>query len=355
MDKRVIIYRILIVAQALWLLSGPAPMAHAQYGRNTIRIVGSSTVYPFASLVAETFADTTSFKRPAIESTGSGGGFQLFCAGVGMEHPDINNASRRMKPDEFANCVAHGVDHIVEIKIGYDGIVLANSKQSVAFSLTRKDIFLALASTVPDPADHQTLVSNPYQTWHAINPRLPDIPIRVLGPSPTSGTRDAFLWLAMKGGADQMVADGDLKTGSGQQHFPLCTIRQDGTYIEEGENDALIVHKLEKHTDSLGIFGFSFLIGNNARLQGSRIDGVSPTVADIASGRYSLSRPLFIYVKMAHVDHIPGIREFLELFTSERMWGPQGMLPANGLVPMTDPERSHYRDIARRLPPLVMQ
>jgi phosphate transport system substrate-binding protein len=236
-----------------------------------------------------------------------------------------------------------------------DAVKLVFRAGSLAAGILYKDIFLALASAVPDPAGHQPLVSNPYQTWHAINPRLPDIPIRVLGPSPTSGTRDAFLRLAMKGGADQMITNGDLKTGLPRQHFPLCTIREDGAYIEEGENDALIVHKLEKHIDSLGIFGFSFLIGNETRLQGSLIDGVAPTATDIASGRYALSRPLFIYVKRAHVDHIPGIREFLELFTSERMWGPQGMLPASGLVPMTDPERSHYRDIARRLPPLVMQ
>ncbi len=328
-------------------------MASAQYGRETISIIGSSTVYPFARIVAETFARETAYPTPTIEPTGSGGGFRLFCAGIGVEHPDLCNASRRIRADEFAICEQNGVGPIVEIKIGYDGVVMANNRQAPAFHLTRGEIFLALAKAVPDPAGTRSIVANPYPTWRAIDPRLPDLPIRVLGPSTTSGTRDAFMQLAMEAGADQIGGHAASRPSAGRLDAARGrSLRTDGAYVEEGEDDPLIVHKLINHPDALGIFGFGMLVQNADHIKGASIDGVMPTAAGIAAGRYPLSRPLYIYVKSAHVDRIPGIREFLTLFTSEAMWGPNGALPAQGLVPMAATERERQREIARRLTPL---
>ncbi len=342
------LFRIVIIASAVWSLSGPFTNARAQYGRDTLRIVGSSTVYPFAQTVAAFFSEKTAFKVPVIESTGSGGGFHLFCAGVGVEHPDIVNASRRINPEEFNTCMANGVEQISEIMIGYDGIVVANSIHSTPFHLSRKDLFLALAKTVPDPKNLGAFVANPYRSWRGVNPMLPDIPIRVYGPSSTSGTRDAFIKLAMEGGADQ------IKEMDGSRNRQDQTLRDDGAYIEEGENDDVIVYKLSRHPDALGIFGFSFLDKNTDKLQGSLIDGVSPSAVTIASGHYPLSRPLYLYVKCAHADRIPGLRTYLQTFTAEKMWGPGGKLAKKGLVPMTDEERTRNLKVSRQLPILEM-
>ena len=341
-----LILQVLVVAHAVWLVPGLCSQARAQYGRDTIRVVGSSTVYPFAKTVAGIFADKTAFKPPIVESTGSGGGFRLFCAGVGVEHPDIVNASRCIKPEEFDTCVANGVEQVVEIRIGYDGIVVANSNRSTPFNLMRRDLFLALAKTVPDPANRRGFVPNPCRSWKCVNPRLPDIPIRVYGPSPTSGTRDAFSWLAMADGEAQ------IENVHGGNNGQIPKLREDGAYIEEGENDDIIVRKLERYPNALGIFGFSFLDRNKDRLQGTIVDGVAPSAVTIASGRYPLSRPLYLYVKKAHVDRIPGLRAYLEMFTSEEIWGPGGKLEEKGLVPMADPERIQYREAAQRLPAL---
>lgn len=347
MNTHVIMLRVLVAVYAVWLVSGLCSQAQAQYGRSTIRVVGSSTVYPFAKTVADVFAGKTAFKPPVIESTGSGGGFRLFCAGVGVEHPDIVNASRRIKSEEFDACIANGVKQVVEIVIGYDGIVIANNNHSALFNLTRKDIFLALSKTVPDSANQPGSVPNPCQTWRCVNPRLSNMPIQVYGPSSTSGTRDAFMTLAMAGGQARGKRAHDVNDRHGQ------TLREDGAYIEEGENDDIIVHKLERHPDALGIFGFGFLDRNKDRLQGAIIDGVAPSSVTIASGRYPLSRPLYLYVKKAHADRIPGLRVYLEVFTSEEIWGPGGKLAEKGLVPMTDPERTQYRKIAQQLLPVL--
>ncbi|QCQ21720.1 PstS family phosphate ABC transporter substrate-binding protein [Desulfoglaeba alkanexedens] len=338
---------------ALALVLGLSLMAQAQSSRDYISIVGSSTVYPFATVVAEQFGKTTPFKTPKIESTGSGGGFKLFCAGVGVEHPDITNASRRMKKSEFDQCQANGVKDIVEVKIGYDGIVVANSKSAEPFKLTRKDIFLALAKQVPDPKGSKTLVPNPYKTWKDVNPALPAKKIEVLGPPPTSGTRDAFSELVMEAGAKSFdwiaaIRNEDKKRFKAIAH----TIREDGAYIEAGENDNLIVQKLVANPDALGIFGFSFLDQNTDKIQGSFIEGVQPTFEAIASGEYPVSRPLFFYVKKAHVDTIPGIREYLAEFTSDKAWGPNGYLSEKGLIPMPDDERAKFAETAKELRPL---
>ncbi len=329
--------------------------AVAATGRDYIAIVGSSTVYPFATTVAEQFGKTTHFKTPKIESTGSGGGMKLFCAGLGIETPDITNASRRIKKSEYEKCRKNGVREITEVKIGYDGIVLANSKQAPRMSLSKRDIFLALAAEVPAPQGDGKLVANPYRTWKEVNPSLPDTRIEVLGPPPTSGTRDAFVELAMQGGCSTFDWIRALKKTDKARFKTIChTIREDGAYIEAGENDNLIVQKLETNPRALGIFGFSFLDQNGDRIQGSLVDGEAPTFDNIASGRYPVSRPLFFYVKDAHVGVVPGMREYIAEFTSDRAWGEDGYLADKGLIPMPAGEREKYRADAAALKPLVL-
>jgi len=313
-------------------------------GRDTISIVGSSTVYPFATVVAEKFGKKTSFNTPKIESTGSGGGMKLFCTGVGLSTPDITNASRAMKKSEYDKCQKNGVTSITEVQIGFDGIAVANSKKTVQFNLTRKDLFLALADQVPNPDGSQTLVHNPYKTWKDVNPALPDTRIEVLGPPPTSGTRDAFAELAMEGGCKKIDWIKAMKKKDKQAYKSVChTIREDGAYIEAGENDNLIVQKLEKNPNALGIFGFSFLEQNDDKVQGSLIEGTGPEFETIADGSYPISRPLFFYVKNQHIKSIPGMKEFLKEFTSEGAMGDEGYLLDKGLIPLSESERAALR------------
>ncbi|MDX1656891.1 MAG: PstS family phosphate ABC transporter substrate-binding protein [Candidatus Competibacteraceae bacterium] len=309
--------------------------------RDYISIVGSSTVYPFATVVAEQFGRTSDYRTPKIESTGSGGGIKLFCAGVGVEHPDITNASRAIKDTEVEMCRENGVRDITEVKIGYDGIVLANDKSAQQMKLTLKEIYLALAKQVPNP-DGEGLVDNPYERWSQIDPALPDAEIEVLGPPPTSGTRDAFVELAMEAGCEQFQVieqlEGDAKKVACQ------TMREDGAFVEAGENDNLIVQKLQANPDALGIFGFSFLDQNTDVIQGAIINGIRPTFDNIASGDYSLSRPLYFYVKNAHIPVIPGMEAYLEEFVSDRAVGEDGYLAERGLVPLPDDELAALRD-----------
>ena len=336
-----------IAAVFLAALIGPAQAAS---GRDYISIVGSSTVYPFATVVAEQFGKSTAYKTPKIESTGSGGGLKLFCAGVGVEHPDITNASRRIKQSEFEQCQQNGVKEIVEVKIGYDGIVIANSKKAAPLKLTRKDIFLALAKEVPDPSGAEKTIPNPYKTWKDVNPSLPDKSIEVLGPPPTSGTRDAFVELVMEEGANEFKWVKALSKADSKKYKSIAhTVREDGAYIEAGENDNLIVQKLEANPNALGIFGFSFLDQNMDKIQGSYVDDVQPNFDAIADGKYPVSRPLYFYVKRAHVDAIPGIKEYLDEFTSDKAWGAEGYLSEKGLIPMPDAERVKYNDAAHSL------
>lgn len=349
MSKRTIIIVTVLIFGTMAFFAGNSMAA----GRDYISIVGSSTVYPFATVVAEQFGKTTSYKTPKIESTGSGGGFKLFCAGVGVEHPDITNASRAIKKSEYDKCQANGVTDIIEVKIGYDGIVLANSKKTAPFQLNRKDIFLALAKDVPDPNGGEKLVPNPYKTWRDVNSSLPAQNIEVLGPPPTSGTRDAFVELAMEGGAKEFDFIKAMKKTNKNQYKAVChTVREDGAYIEAGENDNLIVQKLEANPGAIGIFGFSFLDQNTDKIQGSFVDGVQPTFEAIADGQYPVSRPLFFYVKKAHADAIPGVNQYLEEFTSERAWGEEGYLSEKGMIPMPDAERKEFRSNVKNLKPL---
>lgn len=323
--------------------------------RDYISIVGSSTVYPFSTVVAEQFGKTTKFKTPKIEATGSGGGMKLFCDGVGVTHPDITNASRRIKKSEYDMCQKNGVREIVEVKIGYDGIVMARSKESEPMSLTRRDIFLALAREVPSPDGSHKFVKNPYKKWNEVNAQLPAVKIKVLGPPPTSGTRDAFVELAMEGGCKTFDWIKEMKKKDKHAYKAVChTVREDGAYVEAGENDNLIVQKLIASPDSVGIFGYSFLEENMDTIQGSAIEGVIPEFETIADGTYPISRPLFFYVKKAHVKMIPGTMEFLKTFTSEKVWGEDGYLSDRGLIPMPEKERERYRKDALELIELKM-
>jgi phosphate transport system substrate-binding protein len=325
----------------------------AQAARDHIVIVGSSTVYPFATVVAERFGKGTQFKTPKVESTGSGGGLKLFCAGVGVEHPDITNASRKIKSSEIEKCAGNGINEIVEVKIGYDGIAIANSRKAPVMQLTLKDVYLALAKDVPDPASPGKLMANPYKTWKDVNDALPADKIEVLGPPPTSGTRDAFVELAMEGGCKKFDWIKDMKKQDKKKYKSMChTIREDGAYVEAGENDNLIVQKLDANPKALGIFGFSFLDQNSDKVQGSLISGVAPEFDSIADGSYPISRSLYFYVKKAHVGSIPGIKEYLAEFTSERAWGPDGYLSDKGLIPMPDDERKQMATDVNALKPM---
>lgn len=363
-------------AVAVTLFSGAA------MARDQIRIVGSSTVFPFATAVAEQFGKNPKFKTPVVESTGSGGGMKLFCAGVGLEHPDVTNASRRIKMKEFESCKKNGITP-VEVKIGFDGIVMANSKSGPKFALTKKAIFLALAKHIPDPKNPGKLIENPYQKWSDIDPSLPAIKIEVLGPPPTSGTRDAFVELAMEGGAKKFdwlkalrgakagedaykagVKDIDkayfMKDGKeitkGKKVFKKIAhaIREDGAYIEAGENDNLIIQKLEKNPNAVGIFGFSFLDQNADKIKGATVDGETPSFENIASGKYGVSRSLFFYIKKEHVGTVPGIAEYASEFTADKTWGDDGYLVEKGLIPLPKEDREKFAKDVKSLTPLTM-
>lgn len=304
-------------------------------GRDTINVVGSSTVYPFSTVVAERFGKSTNFKTPKIESTGTGGGMKLFCAGSGINTPDMSNASRRIKKSEFDMCTKNGVVGITEVLVGYDGIVIANSKKSAQMKVTRKELFLALAKEIPAKDGSETLIANPYKTWNEINPSLPTTKIEVLGPPPTSGTRDAFAELVLEGGCKKFSWIKSMKKTDKKKYKSIChAVREDHVYIEAGENDNLIVQKLSANPNAFGIFGFSFLDQNTDKLQGSKVDGTAPTFEGISDGSYPVSRPLFFYVKNSHVGKVPGIMEFLTEFTSEASMGDEGYLTDKGLIPL---------------------
>ena len=322
--------------------------------RDQINVVGSSTVYPFSTVVAENFGNKTGIKVPKIESTGSGGGMKLFCKGLGTGHPDITNASRRIKKNEFNQCKENGID-VVEIKVGYDGIVIANSKKARLLNLTKRQIFLALAKQVPEGnKEGGNLIDNPNKKWSDIDPNLPNKKIEVLGPPPTSGTRDAFNELAIEGGCKTFPKLKAIKKQDKKKYKAICrAVREDGAFIEAGENDNLIVQKLVENENAFGVFGFSFLIENEDKIQGSTVDGMAPTMETIADKSYGVSRPLYFYVKLAHVDVIPGIREFLAEYTSEDSWGPGGYLEERGMIPMPENEREFFKKNAEEIIPLT--
>ena len=339
------------------LLGAAASLAAALAGagaaeaRDQIRIVGSSTVFPFSTAVAEQFGKTTKFKTPVVESTGTGGGMKLFCAGVGVEHPDMTNASRRIKESEVKDCEKNGVKEITEVKVGFDGIVLANSKADPKMSISREHLFLALAKQVPQGGK---LVPNHYTRWVQIDDKLPNEPIEVLGPPPTSGTRDAFVELVMEEACKKFPEYEALKSDA-KAHKQACTsVREDGKYVEAGENDNLIVQKLVANKDAFGIFGYSFLDQNSDKLQGSSISGVEPTYDNISSGKYPVSRSMFFYVKKAHAGTIPGLKEYVAEFTSDKAFGPNGYLADKGLIALPDAERKKVQEAAKNMASLTM-
>ena len=341
-----------IAAAAALALTASVALTNAAEARDQIRIVGSSTVFPFATAVAEEFGKTTGHKTPVVESTGSGGGLKLFCAGVGVGHPDVTNASRRIKTSEVERCAGNGVTDITEVKIGYDGIVLANSKKTEPFSITLQQLFLALAKDVPSDG---RMVPNPNQTWSEVDSSLPAVEIEVLGPPPTSGTRDAFVELAMEGGCKTFPDIKALKKQDKNAYKSIChSIREDGAFVEAGENDNLIVQKLDANPSALGIFGYSFLEQNRDKVQGSTINGVEPDFDTIANGSYPVSRSMYFYVKKAHVGVIPGIDEYVATFTDEDAWGPYGYLADKGLIPLPDADREAMRTQATSMAQLSM-
>ena len=324
-----------------------AALTTAAHAGDQIRIVGSSTVYPFTTAVAEEFGRTGG-KTPVVESTGTGGGFKLFCAGVGADQPDASNASRAIKKSEFDTCVKNGVTDIVELKIGFDGLTIANSKAGPDLKLSKTQVFLALAKQVPG-ADGK-LVANPYKTWKDVDASLPDEKIEVLGPPPTSGTRDSFLELVMEAGAKKIPALADLAKADAKAFETVWkSIREDGAWIDAGENDNLIVQKLEANPKAVGVFGYSFLEENISQVKGAEIDGVAPNYDSISTGKYPVARPLFIYFKKQQMDTTPGLKAFLEVYASDKALGEDGYLASKGLVPLPADERKKSEDTAKSL------
>lgn len=304
------------------VLAATIALSSSAVAREQIRIVGSSTVFPFATAVAEQFGEKTGMPTPVVESTGSGGGLKLFCAGVGVEHPDITNASRRMKAKEWRLCNENGVTDITEAIVGYDGIVVANAKGAVQFELTRAQLYLALAQGAGEP-----------EKWSEIDPSLPDIKIEVLGPPPSSGTRDAFEELAIQKGCSK----------AGGERCKEAKIREDGAYVEAGENDNLLVQKLVANPDALGVFGYSFLDQNADKIQGAVIEDIAPEFENIASGDYSISRTMYFYIKNAHIGVVGGITEYASEFVGAGASGAGGYLEEIGLIPLSDADHTENR------------
>ncbi len=335
--------RYLIAASLLALSAVPALAA-----RDQIRIVGSSTVYPFTTTVAEAFGKTTGMKTPVVESTGTGGGMKLFCSGLGEDKPDFTNASRRIKKSEFEDCAKNGVTEVIEIKVGFDGLSVAHSKDAKDLGLSKQQIFMALAKDVPDKDGK--LVPNPYTMWSDIDPSLPATKIEVLGPPPTSGTRDSFAELVMEAGAAKFKSLEELKKADAKAFEKVWkSMREDGAFIEAGENDNLIVQKLQANPDALGIFGFSFLEQNAATVKDVAIDGVEASYETIASGDYKVSRPLFVYGKKQHADVIPGFKEFIAEYVSDKALGEEGYLADKGLVTLPGDQAEKTRAVATAL------
>lgn len=317
--------------------------------REQLRIVGSSTVFPFVAAAAEQFGRSTEFRTPIVEATGTGGGLKMFCEGVGDGTPDMANASRAIKPSEVDDCKAHGVSEITELRIGYDGIVMANSRTSPSFAFSKRALFLAIAREIPKGGK---LVENTYKRWNEIDPKLPDSPIQVYGPPPTSGTRDAFVELVMLAGCEQFPEYTVRYPDKELRHKQCQAIREDGTFIEAGEDDNLIVQKLVNNRDAVGVFGYSFLEQNAALVKANSIDGVMPSFDGIISGKYQVARSLFVYVKNQQIGHVPGVAEFANFLVSDASNGPDGYLVMKGLLPLRASDHEANKKVAASLKPM---
>lgn len=325
-----------------WICVLVIGLPSSAYAREQIRIVGSSTVYPFVTVAAEQFGLSGKFKTPIVESTGTGGGFKLFCSGIGAQYPDMNDASRAILESEIELCGENGIHDIVELIIGYDGIVLAGAKDAAAFRLTKAEIFQGLARELPDK--NGKLIPNPYTRWNEINPRLPDQSIEVYGPPPTSGTRDAFVELVMEHACEDFPAFETAHPDKKLRKKMCGMLREDGRYIEAGEDDNLIIQKLSSNHAALGILGYSFFEENQHRVQASTIDGIVPTAAAIERGEYTVSRSLFVYLKGEHIGKTPGMAEFARELTSEAAMGADGYLTLSGLIPLNAELQQQVRE-----------
>jgi phosphate transport system substrate-binding protein len=335
--------RLLLTASLVALTAVPAFAA-----RDQIRIVGSSTVYPFTTAVAEQFGKSTGMKTPVVESTGTGGGFKLFCSGVGEDTPDFSNASRAIKKGECEECAKNGVTEIIEIKVGFDGLSIAQSKDAPEIALTKPQVFLALAKEIPDKDGK--FIANPNKTWKDVDASLPDVKIEVLGPPPTSGTRDSFAELVMEAGVLAMPGMADMKKADAKAFEKVWkSIREDGAYVEAGENDNLIVQKLQANPNAFGIFGYSFLEQNANTIKDVPIDGVKASYESIADGTYKVSRPLFVYAKKQHIGQIPGMAEFIAEYVSDKALGEDGYLSEKGLVTLPGEQADTTRAVAKDL------
>ncbi|MDA0703709.1 MAG: substrate-binding domain-containing protein [Proteobacteria bacterium] len=318
-----------------------ATFAGVAQARDRISIVGSSTVFPYTQAAAEAFSTKTGQPAPVVESTGTGGGMQIFCGGVGPDHPDLTGASRAMKKSEYELCQKNGVTSITEVLLGYDGLSMATSRQGTAIDVTKEQLFKALAAQVPVDGKW---VDNPYTKWNEIDPSLPATEIRVFGPPPTSGTRDAWVELVMEEGCKALPEAKDLSKDDKKEKCDR--MRTDGPFIEAGENDNLIVQRLVSDPVSYGIFGYSFLYENQDKLMGIKVEGVAPSEETIADGSYAVSRPLFFYIKNAHRGAIPGLEEFVAEYVSEEAMGNGGYLSERGLIPLADDKRKTVQDAA---------
>ena len=335
-----------ILASGVFVLAGCNP----NDGRDRVAVVGSSTLFPFSAAAAEQFSARGRFKTPRVESTGTGGGFAIFCRGLGPGFPDISNASRQIKKGEFETCQKNGVTEIVEIKIGYDGIVIANSKAATPVTLTKQEVYQALAKEIYD-ASKKAFVPNPYTKWNEINPNLPAIKIDVMGPPPTSGTRDAFAELVMAKGAEQVPEMKALKEKDDKEfQRRALTLREDGAWKDSGENDSLIVQALSRSPEQFGVFGFSSFEENMDRLQAAPLNGVEPSAEAIIDGKYAASRSLYFYVKKANVGVVPGLQEFAMELLSDHAAGLRGYLRGRGMVPLHPDERAANFQVAKTLP-----
>lgn len=323
------------VVAAGCLLAGATASADM---RNQIRVVGSSTVFPYTQAVAEQYAAATGGPSPIVESTGTGGGIRIFCSGIGLDTPDIVGASRPMKESEYRLCQTNGVTSITEALIGKDGLSLAQSLDGPDIALTNTQLFQALAAEVPVDG---AMVANPYARWNEIDAALPDMPIRVFGPPPTSGSRDSFVETVMDKGCAHFAPIAAMPDS--QRRVVCSRMRQDGPYVEAGENDNLIVQRLRTDPEAIGIFGYSFLFENQDTLRGIPVDGLAPTLETIANNQYELSRPLYLYIKNAHRPVVLGMEAFLSEYVSEDAFGPEGYLAARGLVFLPEDERASVR------------
>ncbi len=318
-----------------------AAFAGSAEARDQIRIAGSSTVYPFSTTAAEQFGQGGKFKTPIIESTGTGGGFKLFCEGTSLETPDINDASRPITDSEKELCKKNGVTDIAEVIIGYDGIVIANKKGAPALDLTKKQLFMALARDLP--GKDGKLAANPNKLWSDIDAKLPKTPIQVYGPPPTSGTRDAFAELVLEKGCGEFPDFAKLYPDEKDRKKACHNIREDGAYVESGEDDNVIIQKLVSNDQALGIFGYSYYDNSRAKIQAVKVEGVAPEAANVESGKYSVSRSLFVYVKKQHIGQIPGIVEFVQELTSDAALGADGYNTAKGLLPLSKADQAKMK------------